>query len=147
MRNQSKSSKTARVAKPTATSEASRRFVLAGLGAVSLVQKQGQKAIDSLVAEGERFQSRTRKAVKTANSDARKTVNGVRKQVAGLVAPIRQRALRNVQQLEASISDGVGAVLGRFGVPSKGDVQELLTRVSELNKEIKGSIRKTAARG
>ena len=34
--------------------------------AVSLVQKQGQKAIDALVAEGEGFQARTKKFVKTA---------------------------------------------------------------------------------
>lgn len=141
-----KSSKLVKTTKPTQTSEASRRFVLAGLGAVSLVQKQGQKAIDTLVAEGESFQARTRKAVKTANNDARKAVNGVRKQVAGLVNPIKQRALKNVQQIEATISDGVGAVLGRFGVPSKGDVQELLSRVSELNKEIKGSVRKASVR-
>ncbi len=141
-----KSSKLVKTIKSTQTSEASRRFVLASLGAVSLVQKQGQKAIDTLVAEGESFQARTRKAVKTANNDARKAVNGVRKQVAGLVNPIKQRALKNVQQLEATISDSVGAVLGRFGVPSKGDVQELLSRVSELNKEIKGSVRKTTAR-
>lgn len=141
-----KSSKIVKTTKSTQTSEASRRFVLASLGAVSLVQKQGQKAIDTLVAEGESFQARTRKAVKTANTDARKAVNGVRKQVAGLVNPIKQRALKNVQQIEATISDSVGAVLGRFGVPSKGDVQELLSRVSELNKEIKGSVRKTTAR-
>jgi poly(hydroxyalkanoate) granule-associated protein len=143
MRNSSKLSKSI---KPAQTNEVTRKFVLAGLGAVSLVQKQGQKAIDTLVAEGESFQARTRKAVKTANNDARKAVNGVRKQVIGLVDPIKQRALKNVQQIEASISDGVGSVLGRFGVPSKGDVQELLTRVSELNKEIKAGVRKAAPR-
>lgn len=142
MRNSSKISKPT---KSVQTNEVTRKFVLASLGAVSLVQKQGLKAIDTLVAEGESFQARTRKAVKTANNDARKAVNGVRKQVVGLVNPIRQRALKNVQQIEASISDGVGSVLGRFGVPSKGDVQELLTRVSELNKEIKASTRKPVA--
>ncbi len=143
MRNQSKLAKSV---KSTPVAATSHRFVLASLGAVSLVQKQGQKAIDSLVAEGESFQARTRKAVKTANNDARKAANGVRKQVVSLVTPIKQRALKNVKQIEATITDGVGAVLGRFGVPSKGDVQELLTRVSELNKEIKSSVRKTATR-
>ena len=64
MRNQSKLAKSV---KSTPVAATSHRFVLASLGAVSLVQKQGQKAIDSLVAEGESFQARTRKAVKTAN--------------------------------------------------------------------------------
>ncbi len=143
MRN---SSKLAKSLKSTQINEATSKLILAGLGAVSLVQKQGQKAIDTLVAEGESFQARTRKAVRTVNNDARKAVSGVRKQVIGLVTPYKQRALKNVQQIEASISDGVGSVLGRFGVPSKGDVQELLTRVSELNKEIKASTRKSAPR-
>lgn len=128
------------------STDSSRKFILASLGAVSLVQKQGQKAIDTLVAEGESFQARTRKAVKSANKDARKAVTGVRKQVVSLVSPIKQRALKNMQQIEARITDGLGTVLGRFGVPSKGDVQELLSRVSELNKEIKAGTRKPAAR-
>jgi poly(hydroxyalkanoate) granule-associated protein len=140
-----RNSKNTKSVKAEPANVVTRKFVLASLGAVSLVQKQGLKAIDTLVAEGESFQARTRKAVKTANNDARKAVNGVRKQVVGLVNPIKQRAIKNVQQIEASISDSVGSVLGRFGVPSKGDVQELLTRVSELNKEIKASTRKPVA--
>lgn len=141
MRTQIKSKKTSKV---VATSDASRKFVLAGLGAVSLVQKQGQKAIDALVAEGEDFRNRTRKFVRTSNNDARKLVTNVRKRIAGYVNPIRNRALKNVSEVEGAIGERVGAVLGRFGVPSKGDVQELLTRVAELNKEIKGGARRAA---
>jgi poly(hydroxyalkanoate) granule-associated protein len=139
MRTQNKSKKTSKVVE---ANEATRKFVLAGLGAVSLVQKQGQKAIDALVAEGEGFQARTRKLVKTTNADARKLSNTVRKRIAGYVDPIRAKARRNVATVENAIGERVGAVLGRFGVPSKGDVQELLARVAELNKEIKGSARR-----
>ncbi|HWT15511.1 MAG TPA: phasin family protein [Patescibacteria group bacterium] len=141
MRTPIKSKKTS---KAVQANDASRKFVLAGLGAVSLVQKQGQKAIDALVAEGEGFQARTKKFVKTANSDARKLSNSVRKQITGYISPIRAKARKNVENVETAIGERVGAVLGRFGVPSKGDVQELLARVSELNKEIKGGTRRTA---
>lgn len=141
MRTQIKTKKTSKVVE---ANEASRKLVLAGLGAVSLVQKQGQKAIDALVAEGEGFQARTRKFVKTANNDARKLSTTVRKRIASYVNPIRAKALKNVQTVENAIGERVGAVLGRFGVPSKGDVQELLARVAELNKEIKGGARRTA---
>lgn len=140
------SSKPANTVTSTQINEATSKLILAGLGAVSLVHKRGQQAIDTLIAEGESFSARTRRAVRAVNNDARKAASNVRKQVNGLVTPFKQRALKNVQQVEASISDGVGAVLGRFGVPSKGDVQDLLTRVSELNKEIRASTRKTVPR-
>ena len=143
MRTQIKSKKTSKV---VVANEASRKFVLAGLGAVSLVQKQGQKAIDALVAEGEGYKSRTKKLVKSANNDARKFSTNVRKQVVSYISPIRAKALKNVAAVESAISERVGAVLGRFGVPSKGDVQELLARVAELNKQIKGSSARRAAR-
>lgn len=139
MRTQIKMKKTAKVVQ---ANEASRKFVLAGLGAVSIVQKQGQKAFDALVAEGEGFKTRTRKYVRTANNDARKLGANVRKQIVGYINPIRAKALKNVAQVEQAIGERVGSVLGRFGVPSKGDVQELLARVAELNKEIKGGARR-----
>ncbi|MGD9584367.1 MAG: phasin family protein [Lysobacterales bacterium] len=143
MRNQNRSSKQS---KSTASNEPTGKLLLASLGALSLAQKQSQKAIDTLVAEGESFQQRARKVVKTVNNDARKAVTGVQKQIDGLVNPLRQRAVRNVRQIEAAVNDRVGSVLGRFGVPSKGDVQELLARVNELSKEVKISSRKTAVR-
>jgi len=139
MRTQVKSRKPSQV---VAANDATRKFVLASLGAVSLVQKQGQKAIDALVAEGEGYKARTKKLVKTTNNDARKFTNNVRKQVVSYINPIRIKAMKNVSAVETAISERVGAVLGRFGVPSKGDVQELLARVSELNKEIKGNVRR-----
>ena len=141
MRTQSKSRKTSQA---VVANEATRKFVLASLGAVSLVQKQGQKAIDALVAEGEGYKSRTKKLVKTANNDARKFSTNLRKRVVSYINPIRAKALKNVNAVETAIGERVGAVLGRFGVPSKGDVQELLARVSELNKEIKGGSRRVA---
>lgn len=143
MRTQIKSKKTSKVVE---ANEATRKFVLAGLGAVSLVQKQGQKAIDALVAEGEGYKARTKKLVKSANNDARKFSTNVRKQVVSYISPIRRKAMRNVAAVETAISERVGAVLGRFGVPSKGDVQELLARVAELNREIKGTTSRRAAR-
>ena len=143
MRSQNRSSKQS---KTSTSNEPSGKLLLAGLGAVSLAQKQGQKALDTLVAEGENFQQRARKAVKTANSDARKAVAGVQKQITSLVSPLRQRAVRNVNRFEAAVTDQVGSVLGRFGVPSKNDVQELLTRVNELSKEIKSGARKPVSR-
>lgn len=133
-----------KAAKPAQGSDAGRKLWLASLGAMSLAQKQGEKAIDALVAEGTAFQNRARKLRKNINNDARKFASGVEKRVTGLVNPIRSRAIKNVQEVESAVTERIGSVLGRFGVPSKGDVQELLTRVSELNREVKAGVRKSA---
>lgn len=133
-----------KVSKPAQVNDTGRTLWLATLGAMSLAQKQGEKAIDALVAEGTQFQNKAKKFSKTLNSDAKKFKANVEKKVNGLVNPIRARATKNVQEVESAVTERIGAVLGRFGVPSKGDVQELLTRVSELNREIKTGARKTA---
>ncbi len=133
-----------KAAKPVQGSDAGRTLWLASLGAVSIAQKQGEKAIEALVAEGTSYQNRAVKLRKNLNNDARKFAAGVEKRVAGLVNPIRSRAVKNVKEVESAVSERIGSVLGRFGVPSKADVQELLTRVSELNREIKAGTRKSA---
>lgn len=133
-----------KVAKPAQVNDASRKLWLASLGAMSLAQKQGEKAIDALVAEGTAYQNRAKRLGKTLNNDAKKFVSGVEKKVTKLVTPIRTRAEKNVREVESAVTERIGSVLGRFGVPSKADVQELLTRVSELNREIKAGGRKSA---
>lgn len=131
-----------KVSKPAQVNDTGRTLWLATLGAMSLAQQQGEKAINALVAEGTVFQNKAKKFSKTLNNDAKKFKANVEKKVTGLVSPIRERATKNVQEVESAVTERIGAVLGRFGVPSKGDVQELLTRVAELNREIKTGARK-----
>lgn len=131
-----------KVSKPAQVNDTGRTLWLATLGAMSLAQQQGEKAINALVAEGTVFQNKAKKFSKTLNNDAKKFKANVEKKVNGLVSPIRERATKNVQEVESAVTERIGAVLGRFGVPSKGDVQELLTRVAELNREIKTGARK-----
>jgi len=133
-----------KIAKPAQVNDTGRKLWLASLGAMSLAKKQGEKAVDALVAEGTAFETSARKFGKSLNTDAKKVATGVEKKIAKIVNPIRARAVKNVQEVESAVSDRIGSVLGRFGVPSKGDVQELLTRVSELNREIKAGARKVA---
>lgn len=123
-----------------------RKLWLAGLGAVSLAQKNSQQLVTTLVEEGEDFKIRAEKFAKTALRDARKTAADVQKQVKGAIAPIKTRATRAARKFENQFGDRIGAVLGRLGVPSKGDVQELLGRVTELNRQVKTkSTRRRAA--
>jgi poly(hydroxyalkanoate) granule-associated protein len=141
----SKQIKTKRSARNLPAQEVARKFWLAGLGAVSLAQKQGEKIVETLVDEGEEFRAKAEKLARTIVKDARRSAESIEKQVKGYVSPLRQRAVRAVREIETGFGDRIGDVLGRFGVPSKGDVEELISRVADLNKQVKGSGRKRAA--
>jgi poly(hydroxyalkanoate) granule-associated protein len=141
----SKQIKNKRVVRTTNANEATRKLWLASLGAVSLAQKQSNKIIETLVEEGEQFKARTEKATTALVKDVRRAANDAQKQVKSYVTPIKQRATKAVKQIESNIGETIGEVLGRFGVPSKNDVAELIDRVSELNKQVKTGTRKRAA--
>ena len=140
-----KTTKSKRTTRTRDANEAARKFWLAGLGAVSLAQKQSEKIVETLVAEGEDFKARTEKLANVIKKDARRTASDVQKQVKGYVTPIKNRVKSTLKDLESGVGDRIGAVLGRFGVPSKNDIEELLDRVSELNKQVKTTGRKKAA--
>jgi poly(hydroxyalkanoate) granule-associated protein len=130
------------------TNEATRKLWLAGLGAFSLAQKQGTRIVDTLVEEGEQFRARGNKYVNTVGRDVRRAADDVQKRVKGFVTPIRKRAVDTVRQFEGAVNERLGDFLGRFGVPSKSEVQELSHRVGTLNREIKTtSARKRPAAG
>ena len=141
----SKHIKTKRVARSTAATEPTRKLWLAGLGAVSLAQKQGTKLVETLVDEGEQFKARSEKYVAGLSRNARRTASDVQKQVKGFVTPIRKRAEDTVRKFEGAVTDRLGELLGRFGVPSKTEIEELSERVGTLNRKIKTSPRKRAA--
>ncbi len=126
-----------RAARAVEGKDLARKLWLAGLGAVSLAQKNGQTLVNTLVDEGEDLKARAEKYARTAVRDARRAANDVSKQVKGAIAPIKTRATRAVRRFENRFGDRIGAVLGSLGVPSKSDVQELLGRVTELNRQVR----------
>ena len=137
--------KTRRAQRAGTANEATRKIWLAGLGAVSLAQKQGTKLVDTLVAEGEQFRHRGEKYFNGIDRDLRRTATDVQKQVRGFVTPLRKRAEDTVRKVEGAVSERLGDLLGRFGVPSKNEVSELNVRVGRLNRRAKTSKRKRAA--
>lgn len=124
------------------TTELSRKLWLAGLGVVSVAQKQGQAVVEKLVTEGEDFQAKALKLNKQIKSDAKKISNDLKKQANGLIKPYKQRVLVTVNNTQEAISSRINGVLGKFGVPSKSDIDELLDRVSDLNKQVKTTTKK-----
>ena len=103
---------------------------LASIGAISITRKQSNRFFETLVNEGQGLNQRTMKLVEG-------TVSDVRTQVKGVIGKVQQTAAANFSQVEGVVGNQVGRVLSRLGIPSKGDIQELSRRVSELNRQVK----------
>ena len=122
-----------------------RKLWLAGLGAVSVARKRGEAAVDTVVERSTGLRNEAGRLAKTFRRDLDRARADVEKQVQGYVRPIRKRAERVASKLERRVSERVGVVLGRFGVPSRADILELTERVDALNRRIRAGARRHAA--
>ncbi len=94
--------------------ESANQIWLAGLGAFSKAQQEGVKMFEALVAEGEKFQERTKTA-----ADER-------------FAEVREKATGTWNKLEKVFDDRVGRALHALNVPTRKDIDVLSKRVHEL---------------
>src|SRR5208282_6826504 len=94
--------------------ESANQIWLAGLGAFSKAQREGVKMFEALVAEGEKFQERTKTA-----ADER-------------FAEVREKATGTWNKLEKVFDDRVGRALHALNVPTRKDIDVLSKRVHEL---------------
>ncbi len=99
--------------------ESANQIWLAGLGAFAKAQQEGLKVFDTLVAEGEKVQERTRTA-----ADER-------------LADMRARATGTWDKLEQVFEDRVARALHSLSVPTRQDVDTLTKRVAELTEMTK----------
>lgn len=102
----------------------------AGVGAASVAQKNVGGVVENLKTESQKIYKKASTLVEGTVADVRKQFEGVLSQVQGSVAA-------NLGWVEEKVSAGVGTVLGRLGVPSKADIEDLSKRVAELSKQVK----------
>jgi hypothetical protein len=100
---------------------------------------------EAIVDKGGQLRSDANRLAKGLQRDLAKAKRDVEKQVAAFAKPIRQRTQRVARRIEGGVADGVGAVLGRFGVPSRAEVLQLSERVDALSRSIKARSRARAA--
>lgn len=129
-----KTNNTTRARRANDASDAARTIWLAGLGAVSLAQKQGGKLIETLVAEGEDFKLRTERFATTLVRDLRRAANDTQAQVEGVIEPLRAKAVQAVREVEAGVTERFGDVLGRFGIVRKPKAVRTVKRVVRRGK-------------
>lgn len=109
--------------------EKGHEFVLATVGAASIIRKQGEKIVGSLLDE-------TMQLRKRATKLATNVVGDVQEQANGVLAQVKSAAAANLGWFGEKAQDQMGKVLSRMGVPTKAEVNELSRRVTDLHKQV-----------
>jgi len=112
-----------------AIKDKSQQIWLAGLGAFSKAQDEGNKVFETLVKEGQDLQERTRKL-------ADETVVEVTDRVSKIAGTVSKGANAQWDKLEAVFEERVARSLGRLGVPTHKDLQQLSKRIEDLSKAV-----------
>ncbi|SFN06292.1 phasin family protein [Dokdonella immobilis] len=130
----SKQIKVTKQAKPAAkvNVDNARKVWLAGLGAFSIVQKQGAELFENMVNEGKSFQTRSEKLARKVSGEIQTVVSKRMKPVEARLQAVRREA-------EARVEQGVGRVLSYAGIPSKADVDALISRVDALSRQLRAA--------
>jgi len=98
---------------------------LAGLGVVSLAQKEAVKAYDALLKEGKNLETKSKKTVKEVSGKAEKKLNTIRK-----VADKQFSKVENLFEIR------IEKALKKFEIPSVKDIKALTSKVDTLVKEL-----------
>jgi poly(hydroxyalkanoate) granule-associated protein len=120
---------TARVSNKTIM-ESAQQIWAAGLGAFGRAQAEGSKLFEGLVKEGLNLEAKTRKI-------ATGKVGEVRGAVETGVNQVRERTQETWDRLEQVFEHRVSRALSKLGVPARKELDELLKRVDELNREVR----------
>jgi len=110
--------------------ESAQQIWLAGLGAFAKAQEQGGHLFETLLKEGSSLEQKTRKL-------ATGKVDDVRDVVESGVTQVRERTQETWDRLEQVFENRVSRALSKLGVPARKDLDELLKRVDELNREVR----------
>jgi poly(hydroxyalkanoate) granule-associated protein len=94
--------------------EASRRVLLAGIGAMALAQEEVDEFVDRLVERGE-----------IAEKDGKK-----------LVREMMDRRRKQARKAEEEMDTRVHDLLSRMNIPTKSDIDALSAKIAALTKKV-----------
>lgn len=120
--------------------ESAQQIWAAGIGAFNRAQAEGGKLFETLVREGMSLEQRTRQMASGRMDTARDAVETT-------VSSVRERAQDTWDKLEKVFEERVSRSLNRLGVPGRDEMQALLDRVEELNREVRRLNAKQAQSG
>jgi poly(hydroxyalkanoate) granule-associated protein len=130
-----------------AVKDSAQQIWLAGLAAFNRAQAEGGKVFETLVKEGTALQKKTQAIAEDRVSEATSRMTAV-------AEGITSRAGQQWDKLEGIFEERVAKALNKLGVPTRKDIESLLKRVEELNKNVQAmsgakakAATKTAANG
>ncbi|MES1976535.1 MAG: phasin family protein [Pseudomonadota bacterium] len=112
-----------------AVKESAQQIWLAGLGAFSKAQEEGGKVFETLVKEGLSIQRKTQAV-------AEEKISVATSRMASMATDIQSKAGNQWDKLETIFEDRVAKALNKLGVPSAKDVDALIARIDELNRNV-----------
>lgn len=114
---------------PDEISNRAREIWLAGLGALSRLEEEGDKIFSTLVERGSEYEAKRRQQL----SDA---AGSIRKQQETLTKDVTQRFDDATKSVEKVVTDTLTGTLGRLGIPTRDEVRGLSHKVGELSKKL-----------
>ena len=112
-----------------AMADSAQKIWLAGLGAFERAKAEGPKMFDVLVEQGKGLRERAREAADQALKTVRESASG---------------ASGRFDKLEQVFEDRVSKSLGRLGVLTRGEVNDLSKQVRELAENVRTLVKQSS---
>ena len=109
--------------------DSAQQIWLAGLGAFAKAQEEGGKVFETLVKEGMSIQRKTQAAAEEKISEATT-------RMASMATDLSSKASGQWNKMEGIFEDRVARALNKLGVPSAKDIDALIARIDELNRNV-----------
>ncbi|HEY8047704.1 MAG TPA: phasin family protein [Ramlibacter sp.] len=109
--------------------QSAQQIWLAGLGAFSKAQEEGGKVFEALVKEGMTIQRKTQ-------SVAEERISEATNRMSNMANDISSKASGQWDKLENIFEDRVSRALKKLGVPTHKDINVLVARIDELNRNV-----------
>jgi poly(hydroxyalkanoate) granule-associated protein len=114
---------------PNEITNRTREIWLAGLGALSRLEEEGDKVFGELVERGEAYEAKRRHQFNDMTNSLIDQQTSVAKDVAN-------RFDAATKTMEQAVSSTLSGTLGRIGVPTRSEVQSLSNKVSDLSTKL-----------
>jgi poly(hydroxyalkanoate) granule-associated protein len=114
---------------PSELTERGREIWLAGLGALSRIEEEGDKVFKTLVDRGRDYESKRRKQIDDAAST-------IKNRQDALTSDVSKRIDDATKTVEDVVNRTVNSTLGRIGVPTRHEVRGLSDKVSVLSRKL-----------
>ncbi|MEN9843694.1 MAG: hypothetical protein RLZZ612_1523 [Pseudomonadota bacterium] len=109
--------------------DSAQQIWLAGLGAFAKAQQEGGKVFEALVQEGLSVQRKTQAVAEERIADATNRMTG-------MANDITAKATGQWDKLETIFEERVSRTLNKLGVPTAQDIELLIARIDELNRNV-----------